>query len=107
MTAISWEYVFKDPRRGTMLKISADDKYFQFIAPDKDFGVRYDPKMFVKYGILLICYGDAEMRLTVIAVDGGFFYFCTAMAYDKQTRKTYVLVDKAYGPRCLRLYEPL
>jgi hypothetical protein len=107
MTAISWEYVFKDLKRGTMLKISTDDKYFQFTAPSKDFGVRHDPKMFVKYGIIVICYGDAEMRLTATAIDSDFFYFCTALAYDKQTRKTYVLIDKPYGPRCLRLYEQL
>jgi hypothetical protein len=107
MTAISWEHVFEDPRRGTMLKISTDDKYFQFVAPGKDFGVKHDPKMFVKYGIIVICYGDAEMRLTATAVDNDFLHFCTASAYDKQTRKTYVLIDKPYGPRCPRLYEYL
>jgi hypothetical protein len=105
-TPISWEYVFKDITRGTMLKISTDDKCFQFTAPDKDFGVKYDPRMFIKYGIIVICYGDTEMRLTATAVDG-YFYYCTALAYDKQTRKTYALIDKPIGPRCLRLYEPL
>ncbi len=89
---ISWDYVFKDTKRGTMLKISTDDKYFQFVAPGKDFGVKYDPKMFVKRGIIIICYGDAEMRLTAIAVDGDFD-FCSAVAYDKQTKKTYLLID--------------
>lgn len=108
VTLFSWTYVYKDSDgRGTVHKISIAYKFFQFTAPTKGFGVKYDPKMFVKCGIIVICYGDTEMRLTATAVDSDFFHFCTASAYDKQTRKTYVLVDRPYGPRCLRLYDQL
>lgn len=99
MTAISWEYVFKDPRRGTMLKISTDDKYFQFIAPDKDFGVKHDPKMKVRNHIIIICYEDSKMSLVATAVDDKID-FCSAIAWDKQTGKTYWLIDKPNWPRC-------
>jgi hypothetical protein len=93
---ISWEYVFKDAKRSTVLKISIDDKFFQFIAPDKDFGVRYDAKMLHLRKAIVICFEDKEMRLIATAVDDKID-FCSAIAYDKQTRKTYLLIDK---PNC-------
>jgi hypothetical protein len=92
MTAISWEYVFKDTKRGTMLKISTDDKYFQFIAPDKDFGIKHDPHMTLLCGVIVIGYGDAEMRLVATAI-GGKISVCAAIAWDKQTNKMYLLVS--------------
>lgn len=92
MTTVSWEYFFEDVKRDTILKISTDDQYFQFVAPGKDFGVKYDSKMLVRCDLVVICYGDRQMRLTATAVDGRFG-FCTAIAYDKQTRRTYVLTD--------------
>ena len=87
---ISWEYVFEDPCRGTILKISTDDRYFQFIAPGKDFGVKHDPKMTVLKNIIGICYGDSTMRLAAAAVVGKI-NFCSAIGRDKQANKTYLL----------------
>lgn len=91
MAPISWEYIFKDPIRGARaLKISTDDKFFQFVAPDKDFGVRHDAKMTqLKQGII-ICYDDKQMRLTATAADDKT---CLAIAWDKQTCKTYYLIQ--------------
>jgi hypothetical protein len=63
MEVISWEQVFKDSKRGTMLKISTDDKCFQSIAPGKDLGIKHDSKMVVWRNIIVICYQDSEMRL--------------------------------------------
>jgi hypothetical protein len=110
MTAISWEYVFKDAKRGTMLKISTDDKYFQFIAPDKDFGIKYDANMKVFSHVIIICYKDSEMSLVATAIDD-VFDFCSAVAWDKQTGKTYLLIDKpnwrgwlSYGKLCQLQY---
>lgn len=48
MEVISWEYVFRDAKLGTMLKISPDDKYFQFIAPDKTVSIIEAGKMVVR-----------------------------------------------------------
>lgn len=94
---VSWEHIFKDTRRGTLLKISPDDQYFQFIAPDKTFTVKYDPNMRLhEYGdsnSITICYEDDEMRLSAYALHGRFD-FCFAYAKDLQTGKTYWLIDK-------------
>jgi parallel beta-helix repeat protein len=88
---ITWEYVFNDCIQGTTLKISTDDKYFQFIGQSKDFGIKQDPNMKVTcYGIL-ICYSDTDMSLVAIAGTGRF-KFCTAIAFDKPTHKTYWLM---------------
>lgn len=92
MQTVSWEYVFQDSRRGTMLKISTDDKYFQFIAPGKDFGIKHDTKMRVLRNIIIIRYEDEQMRL--IATANCKIDFCSAIAWDKQTGKMYLLIDK-------------
>jgi parallel beta-helix repeat protein len=91
-TPISWEFVFQDPRRGTTLKISTDDKYFQFIAPNKDFGVKHDPNMIVSPHLIIIRYGDPELRLDATAVHDKID-FCLAIAWDKTTGKKYLLID--------------
>jgi hypothetical protein len=92
MTAISWEHVFKDPKRGTMLKISTDDKYFQFTAPGKDFGVKHDSNMKMLWHVIVINYGDSQMRLIATAVDD-CIGFCVATAWDRQTGRFYMLID--------------
>jgi len=94
--AISWEHIFKDPCTGTILKISTDDKYFQFIAPSKDFGIKYDYNMRVCGNIITICYKDQEFSITAIALN---CYYCVAFAKDLKTGKTYLLVDL----QCMRV----
>jgi len=97
VTLFSWSYVFKDSDgRGTILKVNTAYKFFQFIAPDKDFGVKYDPKMTVLKRVIIICYGDSEMRLIATAVDDKID-FCSAIAWDKTSNKKYLLIDK---PNC-------
>jgi len=85
-----WQYIFRDSRRGTELKINAIDKYFQFIASDKDFGVKYDPKMIVYRSMIAICYKDSEILMTAIAATGKIVG-CTATLLDRQTSKLYWL----------------
>ncbi|MEM3698073.1 MAG: G1 family glutamic endopeptidase [Candidatus Bathyarchaeia archaeon] len=96
--AISWDYVFRDARRGTTLKISTDDNYFQFVAPDKDFGIKHDANMKVFNHIILIRYEDNEMRIVATAVDH-CINFCSAIVKDKQTSKYYMLIDKPNWPK--------
>jgi len=90
MTSISWEHVFKDAKRGMMLKISIDDKYFQFIAPNKDFGIKHDPNMISYRNVIAIYYKDSEILMTAIAATGKIVG-CTATLLDRQTRKLYWL----------------
>ena len=91
-TPISWEYVFKDTKHGTMLKISSDDKYFQFTAPGKDFGIKHDPKMIVLKNLIAIGYSDSGMCLAAVAMNK--LDLCAALAYDRQTRKEYLLAGR-------------
>lgn len=92
-----WQYIFKDSKRGTELRINVDDKYFQFIAPSKTFSVKYDANMRVReyrcFTSITICYEDDEMRLSAYALDGRFD-FCLAYAKDRQTGNGYLLIDK-------------
>jgi len=97
VTLFSWTYVFTDSYgRGTTLKINTQHKLFQFITPSKDFGVKHDTKMIQLKHTIVICYEDKEMRLIATAVDDKID-FCSAICWDKQTRKTYLLIDK---PNC-------
>lgn len=91
---ISWEYTFEDCCRKTTLKISTDDCYFQFIASDRDFGIKHDTDMLVDHGLIAIFYKDGEMLLTASALTGRF-NFCAAVAFDRQTRRTYLLLDRS------------
>jgi len=100
---IDWEHVFEDPKRGTILKVSTDDKFFQFVAPDKDFGIKCDADMKVLNHVIIICYEDSEMRLVATAVNDKID-FCSAIAWDKQTRKCYLLIDKPNLPRYIRCH---
>lgn len=87
-----WQYIFKDSKRGTELRINALDKYFQFIAPGKDFGVKNDPKMIFCRNTIVICYNDKEICMAAIATTGKTIA-CTATLLDKQTHKLYVLIS--------------
>ena len=84
--------MFKDSDgRGTVLKISTAYKFFQFIAPNKDFGVKYAAKMAqLCKQVIIIRYEDRVMQLIATAVDNRT---CLAIAWDKQTRKTYWLIE--------------
>jgi hypothetical protein len=93
LSAISWDHVFTDEKRSTTLRISTDDRYFQFIAPGKDFGVKYDPNMNVLKRVIIIHYDDTEMRLIATAIDDRID-FCSAICWDKQTHGSYLLLDK-------------
>lgn len=88
-----WQCIFKDSKRGTELRINVDEKYFQFVAPDKMFSVKYDPDMFVYRHVIIICYKDTEIKLFTTAVDSKIDS-CVAYAKDMQTGKTYWLIDK-------------
>jgi hypothetical protein len=93
LEVISWEYIFEDTRRETMLKISTDDKYFQFIASDETFSVKYDPDMLVGKHVTIICFKDDEIRLVTLAINTQID-FCFAYAKDMKTGK-YLLIDRS------------
>jgi hypothetical protein len=95
VTLFSWNYVFTDSYgRGTTLKINLAHKFFQFITPDKDYGIRNATYMRQCGRAIIIQHCDKELRLITVAVDTKLD-FCVAIAWDLQTRKQYFLIDKA------------
>jgi squalene-hopene/tetraprenyl-beta-curcumene cyclase len=95
VTLFSWNYIFEDTYgRGTTLKINLAHKFFQFITPDKDYGIRNATYMRQCGRAIIIQHCDKELRLITVAVDTKLD-FCYAMAWDLQTRKCYLLIDKA------------
>jgi M6 family metalloprotease-like protein len=94
LTPITWEYVYEDPARGTVLKISTDDKHFQFISPNKEFLVKHDPRMRITNRAIIILYKDWEIKIVTVAIDTKLD-LCVAVAWDVHTGKQYFLMDKA------------
>lgn len=94
VTLFSWNYIFEDTYgRGTTLKINIAYKFFQFITPDKDYGIRNATYMRICGRAIIIRHYDSELHLITIAVDTKLD-FCVAIAWDKQTGKRYFLIDR-------------
>jgi len=89
----TWEYIFEDVKRGTILRISTDDKHFQFITPDKEFSIKEANKMLVYKHLIFIWHKDNEIRLVTVSIDTKID-FCFAFAKDMETGKKYMLIDK-------------
>jgi len=93
-TLFSWNYIYQDTYgRGTTLKINLAHKFFQFIRPDKDYGIRKATYMKQCGRAIIISHCDKELRLITVAVDTKLD-FCYAIASDLHTRKRYLLIDK-------------
>jgi parallel beta-helix repeat protein len=94
VTLFSWNYVFTDTYgRGTTLKINTVYKLFQFITPDKDYGIRKATYMQQFGRLITILHRDNQLRLITAAIEVKLD-FCMAAAWDLQTNKQYSLVDK-------------
>ena len=94
VTLFSWNYVFTDSYgRDTTLKINTEHKFFQFITPDKDYGIREATYMRVRRRTIRIYHRDDELRLITLAIDTKLD-FCVAIAWDLDTRTRYFLIDK-------------
>jgi len=99
--SLLWDYAFEDPERGTKLYINIKDKTFQFITPDKDYGIREATTMYEGYvtvyyngeyvslPAIIIRHNDGELRL--LAYAGTEAPFCYARAVDYETGKRYML----------------
>ena len=93
-TVFFWNYVFEDTYgRGTTLKINVALKYFEFIRPGMDYGIRKATVMQSFGRAIILCYMDRQLRLVAVAVDARLD-FCIANGWDLQTHKSYVLIDK-------------
>jgi uncharacterized repeat protein (TIGR01451 family) len=94
VTLFSWNYIYQDTYgRGTTLKINIAHKFLQFTTPDKDYGIRNATYMRLCGRAIIIQHCDSELRLITVAVDTKLD-FCLATAWDMQTHKRYLLIDK-------------
>jgi parallel beta-helix repeat protein len=94
VTLFSWNCIFEDTYgRGTTLKINIAYKFFQFITPDKDYGIVKATYMRQSGRAIIISHLDKQLQLITTAVDTKLD-FCVAIAWDRQTRKQYFLLDK-------------
>jgi hypothetical protein len=95
VTLFHWNYIYQDTHgRGTTLKINLAHKFFQFTAPSKDYGIRNATSMRQCGRAIIINHCDKQLRLITASVDTKTD-FCYAMAWDLQTRKCHLLIDKA------------
>jgi len=94
VTLFAWNYIYQDTYgRGTTLKINIAHKFLQFTTPDKDYGIRNATYMRLCGRAIIIQHCDSELRLITVAVDTKLD-FCLATAWDMQTHKRYLLIDK-------------
>jgi len=94
VTLFSWDYIFTDSYgRETILKINTEHEFFQFITPDKDYGIREATYMRVRRRRIIIWHKDSELRLITLAIDTKLD-FCVAIAWDVETHTRYFLIDK-------------
>jgi hypothetical protein len=90
----AWQFIFEDLKRHTLLRLNVKEKYFQFIAPDKEFPVLNASRMVVLHNeIILVWYNDFETRAFIAAIPS--MDFCFAFVYNKELHKLYFLLDKA------------
>jgi len=96
ITLFSWNYVFKDTQgRGTILKINTFHKFFQFIAPSNDYGIRKATKMLWLVPGTSIKIEHRDSQLILYATIDVKLDFCYAIAWDLQTGKINYLYDPA------------
>lgn len=88
-----WENGYEDESSGFMLRISTDDKYFQFITPEKVFSITEADRMIVREHSTIISHSDDEIRLFSFSLDSNIDY-CFTYARDMQTGQRYLLIDR-------------
>ena len=88
-----WENGYEDETSGFMLRISTDDKYFQFITPEKVFSITKADSMIVREHSTVISHSDDEIRLFSFSLNSNIDY-CLTYARDMQTGQRYLLIDR-------------
>jgi hypothetical protein len=91
---VDWEASYEDSSSGTSLKISDDDKFFQFSTPEKDFPVKEADFLSVRGGFLIMWHSDPDITLAATAILNPRIDFCLCYAVDKETGETYWLRDR-------------
>lgn len=91
---VTWEWVFADEVRGTVLRLSTDDGHFQFLTPEEDYGARQTDGLLAQGSLVTIWHSDPELILAATAILNPRIDFCLAFAIDRQTGQIYTLRDR-------------
>jgi hypothetical protein len=87
----TWENSFESAS-GFALRISTNDKYFQFITPEKTYSITEADSMIVIGRTTTIFHSDD--KLTLISFSNSNVDYCLTYAQDMQTGQRYVLLDR-------------
>jgi len=88
-----WEYAYEDESTGNKIFISTDDKSFQFVTPEKDYGITEADTMIVTRRSTIVSHMDDEISLLSFSLNSNIDY-CLTYVRDMQTGNTYVLLDR-------------
>jgi hypothetical protein len=87
----TWENSYESTS-GLALSISTNDKYFQFITPEKTYTITKADSMIVIGRTTTIFHSDD--KLTLISLSNSNIDYCLTYAQDMQTGQRYVLLDR-------------
>ena len=87
----TWENSFESAS-GFALRISTNDKYFQFITPEKTYSITKADFMIVIGRTTTIFHSDD--KLTLISFSNSNIDYCLTYAQDMQTGQRYVMLDR-------------
>ena len=91
---VNWENSFAGDSGGTTLKISVDDKYFQFSTPEKQYPIKQAETMIVRGNFLSIWHSDSDLIIAGVGILDPRIDFCLVIVRDVQTGQTYLVRDK-------------
>jgi hypothetical protein len=87
----TWENSFESAS-GFALRISTNDKYFQFITPEKTYSITEADSMMLIGRTTIIFHSDD--KLTLVSFSNSNIDYCLTYAQDMQTGQRYVLIDR-------------
>ena len=87
----TWENSFESAS-GFALRISTNDKYFQFITPEKTYSITEADSMILIGRTTIIAHSDD--KLTLISFSNSNIDYCLTYAQDMQTGQRYVMLDR-------------
>ncbi len=91
---VTWECVFSDTARGTVLKISTNDNLFQFSTSKEDYPITQADTLLIQGNAFSIIHSDSTLNLVGLGIFDSRIDFCIAYAQDKITNQLYLLRDR-------------
>jgi hypothetical protein len=97
LPSVEWESSFKDSSSGNSLKISTDDKLFEFSTPEKTYPIKQADVLTVRGSLFIIWHRDSDLIVVGAGILDPRIDFCLVYIRDVQSGKTYLVRDRI-GP---------